>query len=484
MHNDSILTFADIPSSPSAPEGSVGGRARSVAELESMLKSDAPSLIVLCLAPDSPTLPAAVALCRALRPTVPVWLAPVDAQTGTSLISPEWLRPRLLSALGNSGASAENAARMEALTHLAGGIAHDFNNLLTAIRCYGEILHEELTESAPDLQDRTAEILLATQRAAVMSRQLLAFSGRATAHPERINLEEWLPLLGSMLQSILGEQISLNLHSASSTVWIEADRNHLEQVLTNLATNAREAMPQGGELEIRATPLTLSARNPAQLPAGDYVEIRVSDTGAGVPPEILPRLFEPFASTKPRGRGLGLGLTTAQMIVRRQGGDILHQARDGGGAQFHVLLPIARLPADGLRRATPTPRGRGERILVAEDDPAIRAVATALLTSLGYHVDSAGTGTEAVEQIRRNSEAPYAALLSDISMPGMSGYALAATALALQPQTALVLMSGYAGDPGVISAAQEVGALFLEKPFSRESLGQRVAEALARQAHA
>jgi signal transduction histidine kinase len=479
MHNDSIITFAEFAPSPEIAQGSLGAPARSIAELEALLQSGSPSLIVLCVSPDSPTLSAAIERCHTLRPTAPIWLAPIDASPN----APDWLRPRLLSALGHSGAGAEAAARMEALTQLAGGIAHDFNNLLTAIRCYSEILHEELTDSAPELRDRTAEIFLATQRAALMSRQLLAFSGRATVHPERINLQEWLPWLSSLLRSILDEQISLSLHSPELAVWIEADRNQLEQVVTNLVINAREAMPQGGELEIRASQLTLTTRNPAQLPAGDYVEIHVSDTGGGVSPEVLPRLFEPFASTKPRGRGLGLGLATAQLIVRRQGGEIIHETREGGGTRFRVVLPSSRPAGEGTRPASsPLPRGSGQRILVAEDDPAIRAVATALLTSLGYQVDSASTGAEAVEQLRRNPDHPYAALLSDISMPGMNGYELAANALALQPTTAVVLMSGYAGDPGVIQSAQELGALFLEKPFSRESLGQRVAEGLARRA--
>ncbi len=485
MHNDSILTFAECDTFPTVAEGSFGAQARSIAELEVMLQSASPSLIILRLAPDSPTLPAAIARCHTLRPTAPVFLAPLAPQSNPPVHAPDWLRPRLLSALGHSGSGAEATARVEALTQLAGGIAHDFNNLLTAIRCYSEILHEELVDSAPELRDRTTEILLATQRAAVMSRQLLAFSGRATAHRERINLQEWLPWLSSLLRSILDEHTSLQLHSPEWAMWIEADRNQLEQVVTNLVINAREAMPQGGELEIRAGLLNLTACNPAQLPAGDYVEIDVSDTGVGVAPEVLPRLFEPFASTKPRGRGLGLGLATARMIVRRQGGEIIHEAREGGGTRFRVVLPSARPSGEVARPASSSlPRGSGQRILVVEDDPAIRTVATALLTSLGYQVDSAGTGTEAMEQLRRDPEHPYAALLSDISMPGMNGYELAANALALQPTTALVLMSGYAGDPGVIQSVQELGALFLEKPFSRESLGLRLAEALARSAPA
>jgi two-component system cell cycle sensor histidine kinase/response regulator CckA len=191
------------------------------------------------------------------------------------------------------------------------------------------------------------------------------------------------------------------------------------------------------------------------------------------------QLFSPFISTKPRGRGLGLGLATAMMIVRRLGGELIHQPSTSGGAAFSVFLPLVGSSPDNARpQPSPLPRGGGERILIAEDDPAIRTVATALLETLGYVADVAGTGEEALARCEGNEGSPYDVLLSDISMPGMNGYDLAERVRRAQPGIALILMSGYAGDPTVMEASRRLGALFLEKPFTRDSLSQRLAEAL------
>ncbi len=282
MTHDSILIFADYLVARHPQTESRAQWVSSIGELETALLAAAPSLIALVLPPKSPLLPEVIERCQQLQPSAPVWIAPFHAESDIPLASPAWLRPRLLSALGCSGGGSEAAARVEALTVLAGGIAHDFNNLLTAIRCYSEILHDELSEAAPSLRDRTSEILLATQRAALMSRQLLTFSGRATPHAERIDIPAWLPALSGVLRSILSEQTTLRLDVSPAPLWVEADRNQLEQVLTNLVTNAHEAMPHGGSLEISATRVALPARNPTQLPAGNYVEFCVSDSGTGV----------------------------------------------------------------------------------------------------------------------------------------------------------------------------------------------------------
>ncbi len=479
MTKDSILIFADYLVARHPEAESQVQWVSSIGELEAALLAAAPSLIAIVLPPRSPLLPEVIERCQALQSSSPVWIAPFHVESGPLLASHAWLRPRLLSALGCSGGGPEAAARVEALTVLAGGIAHDFNNLLTAIRCYSEILHDELSEAAPSLRDRTSEILLATQRAALMSRQLLTFSGRATPHAERIDIQEWLPALGGVMRSILSEQTTFTLDTPREPLWVEADRNQLEQVLTNLVTNAHEAMPHGGSLEISATRLALPARNQTQLPAGDYVEFRVSDSGSGVPAHLQSHLFSPFVSTKPRGRGLGLGLATAMMIVRRLGGELIHQPRTSGGAAFSIFLPLALTSMEGARPAPGAlPRGDGQRILIADDDPAIRAVATALLETLGYAADVAGTGEEALERCENNESSPYDVLLSDISMPGMSGYDVAERVRRAQPGIALILMSGYAGDPSVMEASRRLGALFLEKPFTRDSLSQRIAEAL------
>lgn len=312
-----------------------------------------------------------------------------------------------------------------------------------------------------------------------MSRQLLTFSGRATPHAERIDIQEWLQALSGVLRSIPSEQTTLRLDVPPAPLWVEADRNQLEQVLTNLVTNAHEAMPHGGSLEISVTRVALPARNPTRLPAGSYVKFRVSDSGTGVPVHLRSQLFSPFISTKPRGRGLGLGLATAMMIVRRLGGELIHQPSTSGGAAFSVFLPLVGSSPDNARpQPSPLPRGGGERILIAEDDPAIRTVATALLETLGYVADVAGTGEEALARCEGNEGSPYDVLLSDISMPGMNGYDLAERVRRAQPGIALILMSGYAGDPTVMEASRRLGALFLEKPFTRDSLSQRLAEAL------
>jgi len=481
MPTDSIIVLAE--NGPRSGEGDSRIRwTKSVSALREALAGADLSLVMLALDPASPTLAEALRSCQSLRPGVPVWIVP-DATVRETLDEPSpALRALLLRALGVTSQGPKTAARMEALTSLAGGVAHDLNNLLTAMRCYGEILHEELAETAPDLRDRTSEILLAAQRASLLSRQLLAFSGRATAHPERIDLRDWLPALESILRSILSEQITLDLPPPTDPLWVEADRNQLEQVLTHLVTNAREAMPNGGRVAVVAALCAPGARNDARLPAGDYAEIVVTDSGPGVAPQVRDRLFEPFVTTKPRGRGLGLGLglATALMSIRKLGGEIVHQPGSPHGSVFRVLLPLSLSAAGNARGGgSVTQRGNGERILVVEDDSAIRTVATALLDAMGYRVEAVGSGAEALDRCRRSGDFPYEALLSDISMPGMSGYDLAREVADLQPGTAVILMSGYAGDPVVLEDTRRLGALFLEKPFSRESLSQRVAEALA-----
>lgn len=481
MPTDSIIVLAEH--GPRLASGDSRIRwAASVTGLKEALAGEGISLIVLALDPGSPMLAEALRCCHSEQPAIPVWVAP-DAAVRDALDEPSpALRSLLLRALGVTSRGPETAARMEALSSLAGGVAHDLNNLLTAIRCYGEILHEELAETAPDLRDRTSEILLAAQRASLLSRQLLAFSGRAAAHPERIDLRDWLPSLEGIFRSIVSEQVSLDLPQPKDPLWVEADRNQLEQVLTLLVTNAREAMPNGGAVAIVATLRALGACNEARLPGGDYAEIAITDTGPGVAPPVRERLFEPFVTTKPRGRGLGLGLglATALTTVRKLGGEIVYQPGSPSGSVFRVLIPLSPSAGRNARSGGgAAPRGNGERVLIVEDDSAIRTVATALLKALGYRAESVGSGAEALDRCQRAGDSPYAALLSDISMPGMSGYDLAREVARLQPGTAVILMSGYAGDPVVVEDTRRLGALFLEKPFSRESLSQRVAEALA-----
>ncbi|HRE83019.1 MAG TPA: response regulator [Opitutaceae bacterium] len=388
-------------------------------------------------------------------------------------------RDQARAALLESEQKLLQSQKMEAVGILAGGVAHDFNNLLTAIRCYGDLLNEDLAESAPELQPKASEILKATERASALTRQLLAFSRKQVLQPEILDLNSIVSDVKDLVRSLLSENIELKILPAASPIYFEADRNQIDQVVINLCINARDAMTLGGAITLTIGSTALPPDNSHGLPAGDYAELRIADTGIGMSPEVQAKLFQPFFTTKPKGRGTGLGLATCAVIVKSSQGAIFFESQMGKGTTFTILLPqISALSVEApvIEEAI---LGQGtERILLVEDDEAIRVVTSAILETLGYHVTVVAGGNEALELCSNPAVRPFDLLLTDIVMPNMNGKELASRIIKLCPSIRIMFMSGYVGDARILQAVQDAGGRFLEKPFTRASLARNVREVL------
>jgi PAS domain S-box-containing protein len=367
------------------------------------------------------------------------------------------------------------AQKMEAVGQLAGGVAHDFNNLLTAILGSADLLLLDLPQADPRREDLVA-IRDAGERAATLTRQLLAFSRRQVLQPRVIGLNQVVSGLGKLLPRIIGEDIQLELNLAPDLASVSADPGQIEQVILNLAVNARDAMPDGGRLTIATANAELDAayaqRHPIVQP-GPYVRLLVTDTGHGMDEQTLARVFEPFFTTKGPGKGTGLGLATVYGIVKQSGGYIFVRSRPAQGATFEMYLPAVPPEAQDGTEPAPSPRaGEGsETILLAEDDPAVRSLARRALEQYGYRVLEASNGREALDLVRRHQE-DIALLLSDIVMPEMGGRRSAEHILQLRPDLKVLFMSGYAG------ADQPDGQALVQKPFTPESLARKVRDVL------
>jgi CheY-like chemotaxis protein len=360
-------------------------------------------------------------------------------------------------------------------------VAHDFNNLLTAIRCYGEILNDDLAEQAPAAQPKVAEILKATARASALTRQLLAFSRKQVVQPEVLDLNLVITDLFDLLRSLLSENIVFDAQLHPQPVNVSADRSQLEQVLINLAINARDAMLQGGRLTLRTAlrSLPVAGEDNHDLPPGPYCELSVSDSGVGMSADVQSHLFEPFFTTKPKGRGTGLGLATCAVILKNVNGAIRCHSALGEGTTFSVLLPEVTEPELHLEASEDeTPLGRYESILLVEDDESVRAVTQSILRSLGYEVHAEPGGAEALALFLGENTPRFDLLLTDIVMPYIGGHELAQRLTALRPDLKVLFMSGYVDDPVILQAVQDSHIPFLEKPFNRTTLAKKVREAL------
>ena len=368
------------------------------------------------------------------------------------------------------------AQKMEAIGQLAGGVAHDFNNLLTAILGSADLLLLDLPPEDPRREDLLA-IRDAGERAAGLTRQLLAFSRRQVLQPRVIDLNDVLAGMETLLPRIIGEDIRLETVPGPDLDRVCADPSQIEQVILNLAVNARDAMPDGGRLTIETANAVLdpafTVRHPLLLP-GRYVRLSVSDTGYGMDEVTQARIFEPFFTTKGPGKGTGLGLATVYGIVKQSGGYIWVRSEPGSGTTFDVyLLPVDR-PADGPSNlaAQPEAQAGSETILLVEDDLAVRALARRALERYGYRVLEATNGRQALEAMRGDRHT-IDLLLTDIVMPEMGGRRSAEQVLLLRPDLKVLYMSGYAGP----EHPAEPGAL-VQKPFTPESLARKVREVL------
>jgi two-component system cell cycle sensor histidine kinase/response regulator CckA len=372
------------------------------------------------------------------------------------------------------------AQKMEAIGRLAGGIAHDFNNILTAITGYVDLLLEDLPPGDARRHD-AQEIRTAADRAAGLTRQLLAFSRQQVLQPRVVGLNGLVADIEKMLRRVLGEDIDLATRLEPALGAVKADPGQLEQVIMNLAVNARDAMPQGGKLTIETANAALDesyAREHFPATPGRYVLLAVSDTGTGMTPEVQAHLFEPFFTTKERGKGTGLGLATVYGIVKQSGGFIWVYTEPSHGSTFKVYLPRVDASVEPREATAPTGVGRGtETVLLAEDEAPVRAVARQILERHGYHVIEAPSAEAALDLARRYSGHIHL-LLTDVVMPGLSGHDLAKQLAALRPDVRVIYMSGYTDDAITRHGVLEPGLAYVQKPFTPEGIARKVREVL------
>ena len=390
-------------------------------------------------------------------------------------------RKQAEEALHRSEAQLRQALKMEAVGKLAGGVAHDFNNLLTAITGHSEMCLKDL---APEnaLFRHVDEIKKTADRAAALTRQLLAFSRKQILQPEVIDLNHIVVELSKMLQRLIGEDIDLLMGLDADLGRVKADPNQLEQVLMNLAVNARDAMPKGGKLTIETNNVHLgdefAGRDMSSGP-GEYVMLAVSDTGSGMDAQTQARIFEPFFTTKEVGKGTGLGLATVYGIVKQSGGSIWVYSEVGRGTTFKIYLPCLEGPvaetsaeADKVESLTGT-----ETVLLVEDEDVVRDMATEILRESGYHVLEAQHGHEAL-LLGKQYDGEIHLMLTDVVMPHMSGRELADQLSPLRRQMKVLYMSGYTDDAIVHHGVLEEGTAFIAKPFSMGALTRKVREIL------
>jgi two-component system, cell cycle sensor histidine kinase and response regulator CckA len=367
-----------------------------------------------------------------------------------------------------------HAQKMQAVGQLAAGIAHDFNNLLTVINGQVQIALSELLVSDP-LRARLEEVEMAADRAAKLTRQLLAFGRVQTIEERVLDLNRIVAGMTQMLVRLIGKSIDLKFTPASGLGHVKADPMQIEQIVMNLVLNAKDATPEGGSLVIATENVRLEAPprrsgnlsrgDAAAPPPGDYVALSVTDSGHGMSAEILPRIFEPFFTTKKPGEGTGLGLATVYSIVKQSKGHIIAESEPGAGSRFTVYLPRVVAPAkkDAPVSALAVERG-SELILLAEDEESIRKFAASFLTSLGYRVLSAADGVEAIELAKAHQD-KIDLLVTDVIMPRLGGRELAEDLRRALPKLKILFISGYAGDDAVHQALTQLNAKLLPKPF-------------------
>jgi PAS domain S-box-containing protein len=376
-------------------------------------------------------------------------------------------------------AQLRQAQKMEAVGRLAGGIAHDFNNLLTVIGASSDFLLQADSLTTYEIRDDVQEIRRATDRAAALTRQLLAFSRRQLVQPEVLELNTVVADMETMLRRLIGEDIRLETSFTAGDTTIRVDRGQVEQVIVNLVVNARDAMPDGGRLTIVTG--TGGTNHPVNVPndGAEYVALSVIDTGVGMDRDLQARIFEPFFTTKEMGQGTGLGLPTVYGIVKQAGGEIELQSAPGEGTEFRLFFPHAEpAPVTETQVIPITTEARGhETVLIVEDEEALRRLARRILESRGYTVLDAANGREAIDVMAKHAS-EVDLLLSDVVMPVMGGRELAERLLPVYPLLRVLFMSGYTEDMMLRHRIAELGIRVLEKPFTPDILANAVRSAL------
>jgi PAS domain S-box-containing protein len=416
-----------------------------------------------------------------LRDYVTVELADRAPVTLRGIIVDITEQKRTEEALWQREEQLRQALKMEAVGRLAGGIAHDFNNLLTAIVGYSDLLRDSL-QGDPRVEE-VAEIRRAADRATALTGQLLAFSRKQVLQPIDLELSGLVRGLASLLERLIGEHISLDTRAPTGPLWVRADRSQLEQVIVNLAVNARDAMPRGGLLTIEVAHVASTTR---LSPAVEGVchppcaRLTIRDTGVGMDEGTLSHLFEPFFTTKEVGQGTGLGLATVYGIVRQSGGTIQVESAPGVGSAFNIYLPLAHLPSKVGDLSPPPPLAVGghETLLLVEDEAAVRRLASSVLRGLGYRVLEAEHGQAALDLARGTGQA-IDLVITDVVMPGLSGPETAAALGKILPGSRVLYISGYPQDELKRTGLRLLTHQLLAKPFTPEQLARRVREALS-----
>ena len=365
--------------------------------------------------------------------------------------------------------------KLEAIGRLSGGVAHDFNNLLGVILGYSEELQKRIPPDDP-YREAVDEIRNAGKRGASLTQQLLAFSRKQVFEPQILDLKTVVAEAAKMLERLIGEDIKLDVVPVEQIGAMKADRGQIERVILNLAVNARDAMPQGGKVTIETADIDLDEGNQTvgrSIASGPYVMLKVTDTGCGMDAELQSHIFEPFFTTK--AQGTGLGLATVYGVVKQCGGDIAVESAPGKGTTFRIYFPRVYETAENIRSAEPSEKVILEHrtVLLVEDERTLRKLTRKMLTEMGLTVLEAESGFQAIE-IAKRTETPIDLLLTDIVMPGMSGWALAESLSALRPETRVLYMSGYPDGVVASHGVGEAGITILHKPFTREELSRRV----------
>jgi two-component system cell cycle sensor histidine kinase/response regulator CckA len=377
-------------------------------------------------------------------------------------------------------AQLRQSQKMEAVGQLAGGIAHDFNNLISIIMGHTELLREKVKGNA-GLDNHSKSIEQAAKRAASLTQQLLAFSRKQMQQFKVFDLNESITGMNDMLSRVIGENIELRIRLSSSPAAIKSDHGQIEQVLMNLAVNARDAMPEGGKLIVETSRVEVDetyAQQHQGITPGPYVLLAVSDTGEGMDPVTLARIFEPFFTTKERGRGTGLGLATVYGIVKQSGGNISVYSEPDRGSTFLIYLPAQETaPQSEIRECLVETRGGTETILVVEDEEGLRELTRILLEGLGYHVLEAASAPAALD-VALKFDGQIHLLLTDIIMPGTSGPRLAEQLVRSRPSIGVAYMTGYTDEVVIYHKLLESGVQLLRKPFTKRDLATAVRVAL------
>ncbi len=381
----------------------------------------------------------------------------------------------------------QQSQRLESLGQLAGGVAHAFNNLLAVISNYAAFVGEEVAKDAPrvdwqSVRHDVRQIQLAAERAAELTRQLLAFARRDVVQPRTLDVNEVIARVEQLLIRTLGEHVILRTELTPHLCPVHADPGQIEQVLVNLAVNARDAMPSGGTLVVQTSRTEINPSHAAVragLPPGPYACLKISDTGVGMPQQVIDRAFEPFFTTKPKGEGTGLGLATVYGIVTQARGYVQIYSESGVGTTVSILLPATDHVVN-----VPSPRekepgdGAGQTVLIVEDEPAMREVTGRILSRRGYHVIAAATGQEAIE-LAASHPGDIDVLLTDVVMPRKLGKEAAERIRTLRPGVKVLFMSGYA--QGVLDSqgVLDAGVNLIEKPFTEARLLARLGQIVA-----